>query len=307
MIAVVPVRAGTLPAGGPQAAAEAGGRVLVVGDGVASAAAGLAGATEVLVAEAGPFAPARWARQLAGALAGEDVVVLPASPDGRDLAPHLAAALGRPLLANAVAVDDRRAVLASHGGRVAHEVPVDRPVVVTLEPAARDAGRPAPEPAVPRPVELADPGAVVDARSVELLPPDPASMDLAEAPRIVAGGAGLGDGSAFTRLGSVATALGASLGATRVVTDAGLVGHERQIGTTGVTVAPRLYLAFGISGAVQHTGGLGHPDHVVAVNTDPSCPMMAMADLAIVADAPAVVAALADRLGVATGPEPGGG
>jgi electron transfer flavoprotein alpha subunit len=101
----------------------------------------------------------------------------------------------------------------------------------------------------------------------------------------------------FARLTAVGEAIGASMGATRVVTDAGWVGHERQIGTTGVVVDPDLYLAFGISGAVQHTAGLGHPDHVVSVNVDPHCPMMALADLAVVADAPAVLAALAERLG----------
>ena len=82
---------------------------------------------------------------------------------------------------------------------------------------------------------------------------------------------------------------GASVGATRVVTDRGWLGHERQIGTTGVVVEPRLYVAFGISGAVQHTSGLGDPTHVISVNTDPNCPMMQLADLAIVSDANAVL------------------
>ncbi|MGD0065832.1 MAG: FAD-binding protein, partial [Streptosporangiaceae bacterium] len=102
-------------------------------------------------------------------------------------------------------------------------------------------------------------------------------------------------------------ALGASAGATRVVTDAGWMSYDRQIGTTGVSVNPELYIAFGISGAAQHVGGLGAPEHLASVNTDPSCPMTAMANLGIVADAPAVLAELAMRLGV-TGPsaEPDG-
>jgi electron transfer flavoprotein alpha subunit len=81
-----------------------------------------------------------------------------------------------------------------------------------------------------------------------------------------------------------------------VITDKGWVGHERQIGTTGVVVAPDLYLAFGISGAVQHTSGLGQPAHVISVNLDPHCPMMQLADLAIVADANAVLDALVAEL-----------
>jgi len=105
-------------------------------------------------------------------------------------------------------------------------------------------------------------------------------------------------------LAGVGAALGASAGATRVVTDAGWMSYDRQIGTTGVSVSPELYIAFGISGAAQHVGGLGAPEHLVSVNTDPSCPMTAMADLGIVADAPAVLSELAKRLGV-TGPSAG--
>jgi len=131
---------------------------------------------------------------------------------------------------------------------------------------------------------------------LDVAPPDVATMDLAEAPRIVGGGAGLDSAQRFAQLHRVASALNASMGATRVVTDRGWVHHDRQIGTTGVVVGPRLYLAFGISGAVQHTSGLGDPDHIVSVNTDPHCPMMQLADLALVADANAVLDALERRL-----------
>ena len=117
-----------------------------------------------------------------------------------------------------------------------------------------------------------------------MLQPEPGVVDLAEARRIVGAGAGLvpagADGAAVMRLlADVGAALGASAGATRVVTDAGWMSYDRQIGTTGVSVNPELYIAFGISGAAQHVGGLGAPEHVVSVNTDPSCPMTAMSDL----------------------------
>jgi electron transfer flavoprotein alpha subunit len=134
---------------------------------------------------------------------------------------------------------------------------------------------------------------------IEVLAADPATMDLAEASRVLAGGAGLGDPSRFTLLAEVAAALGASPGATRVVADAGWVPHHRYIGTTGVTVTPDLYIAVGISGAVQHVTGIRHPGHVIAVNVDPSAPMMALADLAVVTDGPALLTALASRLGLA--------
>ena len=91
------------------------------------------------------------------------------------------------------------------------------------------------------------------------------------------------------QMGRIGTAVGASVGATRVVTDRGWMPHARQIGTTGVVVDPDLYLAFGISGAVQHTSGLGNPAHVISVNTDGHCPMMQLADLAITADANATL------------------
>ena len=130
-------------------------------------------------------------------------------------------------------------------------------------------------------------------------------MDLAEAPLVVSGGAGLAAGldpatatATFGLLADVAAALGAAAGATRVATDAGWAGPDRQIGTTGVAIRPRLYVAFGISGAVQHTSGLGVPEHIVSVNLDPHCPMTAGSTFGIVADARGTLVDLADRLGV---------
>ena len=137
-----------------------------------------------------------------------------------------------------------------------------------------------------------------------MLAPDVATMDLAETTRIVGGGAGLDHADRFATLTAVGGAIDASMGATRVITDRGWVGHERQIGTTGVVVDPELYLAFGISGAVQHTAGLGSPEHIVSVNTDPHCPMMQLADVAIVADANATLDHLAALLGVPIGSPP---
>jgi electron transfer flavoprotein alpha subunit len=143
----------------------------------------------------------------------------------------------------------------------------------------------------------------VDAQRLAVLEPNPETMDLSEAIRVVGGGAGLvrddADApQAFALLRAVAARLGATTGATRVITDAGWMHHDRQIGTTGVSISPELYLAFGVAGASQHTGGLGNPKHIVSVNTDPSCPMTAMADLGLVTDARALLDELADRLGV---------
>ena len=295
MIAVVVVRGGVLPSGGDEAVAEAGGSAVLVGEGVEIAAASLPdGPGTVRLAEVGAFAPGAWAAALAKEVADEDVVLLPASPDGRDLAPRLAMALGRPLLAGAIRVTTDVAVLVRQGGLVSEEHEITRPVVATLVPGCRgvEPGRGRPRVEV---VELALAPAG-DAEVVAVLPPDPATVDLAEADRIVAGGAGLGGPEAFVLLEQVAAGLGASLGASRVASDLGWAPPDRYIGTTGVAVDPRLYVALGISGAVQHVTGLGHPDHVISVNTDPSAPMMTMADLAIVSDAREVLAKLADRL-----------
>jgi electron transfer flavoprotein alpha subunit len=303
VIAVVPVRAGQLPLGGDEAVAEAGGRALLVGAGAADAVAHLTGiAGDVITWERDTSAPAARAETLATLVGEHDVVLLPASPDGRDLAPRLAHVLDRPLLAGAVALDDGLVHLARQGGLVTETVAVDGPFVATLQPGVRGVE---PDPALAlavrvAPADVTSPatGADLDPTLLSVLEPDPATMDLSEAGRIIGGGAGLGSAEVTAVLADVANAVGCSIGGTRVITDWGWLPFERQIGTTGVIVHPELYLAFGISGAVQHVAGLGDPEHVIAVNLDASCPMMSIADLAIVTDAPALVAELASRLGV---------
>jgi len=297
VIAVLPVRSGALPAGGAEAAAAAGGRVLLVGGNAPTAAADLTGvAREVRAWDTDGFAPGRWARALAPLLADCDIVLLPASPDGRDLAPRLAAELDRPLHAGAVRIRDASVTTVGFRGSVMVDHALEGAAVVTLQPGVRGV-----EPGdhhLPE-VELLDLHApeAPEPRVLDVLGPDVATMDLAEAPRILGGGAGLDGPERYLQLARVAARLDASVGTTRVITDRGWLPHSRQIGTTGVVVEPRLYMALGISGAVQHTSGLGRPDHVVSVNTEAHCPMMDMADLAIVADANATLEELEALLG----------
>jgi electron transfer flavoprotein alpha subunit len=297
MVAVVVVRDGQLPAGGDEAVAEAGGDAVLAGTGTDAAAKDLVAGRRIRCAELGDFAAGAWAVALAPLVAAADVVVLPASPDGRDLAPRLAHVLGRPLLAGATEIVSDRVTLVRQGGLVSETHLLVGPAVVTLVPGVRGV-EPAEGGAAIEQVEVRVPAEVHDAAVIETLPPDPSTVDLADARRIAAGGAGLGGPEPFALLERVAVALGAAFGATRVASDLGWAPHDRYIGTTGVAVDPDLYVALGISGAVQHVTGLGQPAHVVAVNTDPSAPMMAMADLAIVTDARALLAELADRLGV---------
>lgn len=298
-IAVVPVRAATLPAGAEETIAEVGGVVLLAGSGTTEAAASLAvDAVSVAVAEIGAPAFGAWAAGLVPFLAPYHAILLPASADGRDLAPRLAAAMGRPLLAGATEYRDDEVRLTRCGGLLSEHVTADGPVVVTLQPGVRGTEPRRRDLPVPEPIAVRLDGRH-DAVVLDVSPPDPGTMDLAESRRIMAGGAGLRGPADFRLLARTAAAIGASMGATRVVADLGWVAHERYIGTTGVAVDPDLYVALGISGAIQHVTGLGAPRHVVAVNTDPSCPMMAMADLALVTDAPGLLEALALRLGAA--------
>ncbi|HXA30775.1 MAG TPA: mycofactocin-associated electron transfer flavoprotein alpha subunit [Acidimicrobiales bacterium] len=309
-LAIIVARTGQLPRGGDEAVAEAGGLALVVGSGAEEAADSLSAAEQAWWCDTGPgLGVGALASALAQTVNAVPLVIVPASPDGRDLAPRLAAALDRPLLASAVQVtmDDSSAgtmaQLSRLDDRVLIPVRVEGPAVATLVPGVRTV---TPVAAVKpsQPVVLADPvGTVLDPEVLEVLEPDPATMDLSEAQRVLAGGAGLvagagGDAGAhalFELVGLVAGALGGSAGATRVATDAGWIGYERQIGTTGVTIDPDLYIALGVSGATQHTGGIGAPRHIVSVNTDPSCPMTAMADLGLVTDAAGLLVELARR------------
>ncbi len=327
VVAVVVARDGRVPPGAYDAIALAGGSVVLAGTGVAAASDSLPNATDLWLAESATSSKAVL-EAVAPLLDGVRMVVLPASADGRDLAALVCHEMGWPLLAGSVTAafdsdsDVVRADLLRADGQVVVPATAQAPAVVTLWPRSASgqgvSPPPAGGPAVGRRVHGASPdrqgppvandpgGAPQGSLGGVLVEPDPATMDLSDAKRIVAGGAGLaaragGDDRAvavFELLSAVAAAIGGAAGVTRVVSDAGWVTHERQIGTTGVTVRPDLYIAFGISGASQHLGGIEAARHVISVNTDPFCPMTRMADLGLVADAPAVLAELARRLGV---------
>jgi len=119
-------------------------------------------------------------------------------------------------------------------------------------------------------------------RRLAIQAPSPEQVELDAAEKIVAGGRGVGrDG--FTHVAAFARLLGAAVGATRIATDRGWVEHARQIGSTGKSVRPRLYIACGISGAAQHTSGMREAQTVVAINPDRSAPIFALADLGMLA------------------------
>ena len=125
-------------------------------------------------------------------------------------------------------------------------------------------------------------------RQLGIQAPSPEEVELDAAERIVAGGRGIGR-EGFSTVASFAHLLGAAVGATRVATDRGWIEHERQIGATGKSVHPRLYIACGISGAAQHTSGMREAQTVVAINPDRSAPIFSLADLGLLGDANAIL------------------
>jgi len=301
MIAVIPVRDGVAPAGADETICEASGHALIIGSGTSQAFENLANiASNIWLAEAEVNASQIIAAIIQIARLNE-TIILPATPDGRDLAPHLAHALGRSLYAGAVSISDNKVSVSRHGGLSIADFQPTTAFVATLQIGIRGVDTVSTTPTISQ-VDIAPTTNTAQASvtSVAVMPPDASTMDLSEAPRIIGGGAGLESGERFVQLQNVAAALDASMGVTRVITDRGWADHERQIGTTGVIVDPDLYIAFGISGAVQHTSGLGQPEHIISVNTDAHCPMMQMADLAIVADANAVLEELAQLMHVDT-------
>jgi electron transfer flavoprotein alpha subunit len=272
----------------------------VAAGGAAPEAMAAAGADRVLVLAAPDDAEVRAAALAAAMVRPPLAVLLPATTAGADLAPRLAVLLGAVCLLDCAWLRPAPGGLAAarwaHDDR-AHErweVPAGVPLVATVRGAGRGAPRPRPRPLRRSPLAAAGPPPRV--RRLRRLPPEPRSVRLTDAGRIVAAGLGAGGPDLLPAVQELADLLGAALGASRPVADRGWVPFERQIGTTGQQVAPDLYLAVGISGAAQHLGGLRSAGTVVAINTDPACPMMARATLAAVGDAREVVPALLRRL-----------
>jgi electron transfer flavoprotein alpha subunit len=261
------------------------------------AALAAAGAERVLSLDAAPDAEVH-ANAIAAVIAESRAILLPGTAAGTDVAARLAARLGAACLLDCAWLRaDPAGVLAArwaHDDRALERwlVPAGEPLVATVRPGARGAPRPRPRQAEVIPLAAGEPRV----RRLRTLPHDPRSVRLAEADRIVAAGLGIGSAELLPAVQDVADLLDAALGASRPVADRGWVPFERQIGTTGQRVAPRLYVAVGISGASQHLGGIRQAETVVAVNTDPACPMMARATLAAVGDAREVLEALAARL-----------
>jgi electron transfer flavoprotein alpha subunit len=303
-------------------------RSVVFGDSAKVPAAALAdyGVTDVYVIEPGTlegYAPQAWARVLAD-LATETgaTAVLAAGTDrGNEVLAHLGAITGLPMAANCTVVTPdggrtHRLVRHRWAGLLLEDAVMEAPVA--LFTVATDAVSP-----VPVGVSAETPHAIAPDVSAEtpaslqvhVHKPELAEADLvvraaesagradgvslATARVVVGGGRGVGGPDGFAPLEELAELLGGVVGVSRVVTSEGWRPHRQQVGQTGTKITPELYLACGISGAIQHIAGCAGAKHIIAINTDPGAPILAHADYAIIGDLhqviPALVAALRAR------------
>jgi len=293
-----------------QLARDLGGSVtalVVGGPGVSSVAGSLGtfGAGNVRVAEAPELAEYngdQYAPVVAEAIQSGDyaAVVFGATSQGKDLSPRVAALLDVPLASDVTALGapagSVSAVRPIYAGKAFARMSFsDSPAVVSIRP---NVFQPAEAPAAGTVDAYTVDVPAVGSRVIGFEAAGSGQLDVAEASVVVAGGRGLKEPGNWSVLEELREALGpeAALGASRAVVDAGWRPHAEQVGQTGKTVAPKLYFAIGISGAVQHLAGMRTAGTIVAVNKDPDAPIFQVADYGIVGDAMEVVPRLAEEI-----------
>ncbi|MGD8624049.1 MAG: electron transfer flavoprotein subunit alpha/FixB family protein [Anaerolineae bacterium] len=227
------------------------------------------------------------------------ILLIGATAMGKDLGPRLAARLGVGLATDCTGleIDDGR-LLATRpifaGKALAKVKLADDPQMATVRPNVLAA--PEPDAAQAANVEAVEAVAgEIRAKVVDIVGAGEGEIDVAEADIIVSGGRGVGGPEGFAPVRSLAKTLGAAVGASRAAVDAGWIDHSHQVGQTGKTVTPNLYIACGISGAIQHLAGMKTAKVIVAVNTDPEAPIFKLANYGIVADLFDVVPAMEEE------------
>ena len=257
-------------------------------DDVARQAAALAGVANVLTAanaaNRGALA-AVLAPQVAAIAADYDYVLAPSTTFGKDLLPRVAALLGVPQVSDIMKVigprEFQRPIYAGNA-IVTVEVPAELKVVATVRSASfkpAGAGGSAGIRAIESQGTLP-----VHTRFVELKSAATGRADLQTARLVISGGRGVGSAENFAVLYKLAERMGAAVGASRAAVDAGFVANDMQVGQTGKIIAPELYMAFGISGAIQHLTGIKDAGTIVAVNKDGDAPIFEIADIGLVGD-----------------------
>ncbi|SFL80866.1 electron transfer flavoprotein subunit alpha/FixB family protein [Rugamonas rubra] len=287
------------------AALQCGGdvHVLVAGSNAgaaAAAAAQIAGVSKVIVADAAHFADglAENISEQVLALAGSySHILAPATAYGKNILPRVAAKLDVAQISEITKVDSpdtfERPIYA--GNAIAYVQSSDKVKVITVRSTGFDAAAATGGSAATETV-----AAVADSGKSVFVGRELAKSDrpeLTAAKVIVSGGRGMGSGEAFKVLEPLADKLGAAMGASRAAVDAGFVPNDWQVGQTGKIVAPTLYIAVGISGAIQHLAGMKDSKTIVAINKDPEAPIFSVADYGIVGDLFEIVPQLVAELG----------
>ena len=289
------------------AAQTAGGpvKIAVLGSGVDAIAAevGSADAAEVIVADdpaLKDYTADGMVLALAQLIASEkpERVFLPHTYQTRDFAPALAARVNRPLVTDCVAVKDAGYVRPVFQGKLQADIAVDGPHLATFQIGAYRADA-LKKGASAAPVRKA--AVTIDAATIRQKPEAPfkeakQAVDLSQAERIVSVGRGIKAQEHLQLAQQLAQAMGAEIAASRPICDAGWLPMDRQIGSSGQTVAPKLYVALGISGAIQHLVGMKGARTIVAINKDPEAPIFEIADYGIVGDLFEVVPAMIAEL-----------
>jgi electron transfer flavoprotein alpha subunit len=226
-------------------------------------------------------------------------VLLPHSFDGRDIGGRLAVATGAAIAVDVVDVRNDSGIVAVHsviGGRYTVESRLRGPLaILTVRQGAIEHRAPSVTPAVTIATLTVDRDRAASVESA--VDADVTGRpQLRTAEKVVSGGRGLGSREGFALVEQLADALGAAVGASRAAVDAGYVAQDRQVGQTGVTVSPQLYVGLGISGAIQHRAGMQTAKTIVAINKDADAPIFDIADFGIVGDVFTVVPQLIESI-----------
>ena len=278
--------------------------VLVLSDNcadAANAAATIEGVSKVLTVEAahnGAPLAAVLAPQIAAAADGYTHVFGPSTTFGKDVMPRVAALLGVGQVSDIMSVESARAFtrpVYAGNALLSVKVPEGKTVVATVRTAswkdAADGGNAA--------VEALDVNCEIPThtRFVELAAAASERPDLQTAKKVISGGRGVGSAENFDIIYKLADKIGAGVGASRAAVDAGYVANDMQVGQTGKIIAPELYVAIGISGAIQHLTGIKDAGTIVAINKDPEAPIFEIADIGLVGDLFEIVPELEGKLG----------